>query len=155
MKDKVLHVLIEVGNDTIPGRLVRTEGSRSIVETKTGILEVDSSKVTRDVSHSNDNHNYDDDTAHSYDKDLETVSSSCEVVDLHGFTIEEAKETLEQVIDQAIINNLFRMRVIHGKGQGTLSGAVRAYLSSHPSVASIEFAPVYLGSFGATMVTLK
>jgi DNA mismatch repair protein MutS2 len=45
--------------------------------------------------------------------------------------------------------------VIHGKGDGILSQAVRDYLSTRPEVADFQFSRPEAGGFGRTEVTLK
>jgi dsDNA-specific endonuclease/ATPase MutS2 len=47
------------------------------------------------------------------------------------------------------------VRVIHGKGTGTLRATVHALLQRSPLVASFRSGDEHSGSWGATIVTLK
>jgi len=75
-------------------------------------------------------------------------------IDLRGQTVEEALEHLERYLDQATMTGLPWVRVIHGKGSGTLRAAVQRTLKDHPLVASYETAPPAEGGEGATIVRL-
>lgn len=75
-------------------------------------------------------------------------------IDLRGQTVEEALERLERYLDQATMAGLPWVRVIHGKGTGTLRVAVQRTLKDHPLVASYETAPPAEGGEGATIVRL-
>ncbi len=45
-------------------------------------------------------------------KGYESVSDR---IDLHGFTLEEAKEKLERYLDNAVLSNYNHVYVIHGR----------------------------------------
>ena len=74
--------------------------------------------------------------------------------DLHGMRAEEAIETLDKFISDALINGWDEVIVYHGIGTGKLSYAVKNFLSSHPKVKKFEDAPQHMGGFGAKLVTL-
>lgn len=76
-------------------------------------------------------------------------------LDLHGRTVAEAEPMLMRFLDSALLRGLKRFRVIHGKGSGRLSRAVRRILAAQPAVATYYFADVWSGSYGATEVVLK
>ncbi|MCL6474402.1 MAG: endonuclease MutS2 [Firmicutes bacterium] len=69
--------------------------------------------------------------------------------------VEEAIANLDQYLSEAYAAGLQQVRVIHGKGTGTLRKAVRDYLSTHPLVASYRGADATEGGDGVTIVTLK
>ena len=62
---------------------------------------------------------------------------------------------IEEYLEQCLIAGFTEVRLIHGKGRGVQRQAVRAVLSSHPSVLSFSDAPLEAGSWGATVVVLK
>ncbi len=75
-------------------------------------------------------------------------------IDLRGQTVEEALHRLDRYVDEAAMAALPWVRIIHGKGTGTLRREVRRYVASHPLVASYDIAPQNEGGEGATIVHL-
>ncbi len=76
-------------------------------------------------------------------------------INLIGRTVDEATGELEKYLDRAFMAGLERVRVIHGHGAGVLRRGVRAFLKSHPHVATIAEAPQNEGGQGATLVELQ
>lgn len=74
--------------------------------------------------------------------------------DLHGMRAEEAEETLDKFLSDALLNGWDEVLVYHGIGTGKLSYAVKNFLKSHPKVKKFEDAPQHMGGFGAKVVTL-
>ncbi len=69
--------------------------------------------------------------------------------------VEDALYKLEKYLDEAFINCVSQVRIIHGKGTGTLSKAVRAFLDSHPLVKSFHFADYGDGDYGVTITEME
>lgn len=76
-------------------------------------------------------------------------------IDLRGATVSEAIMELEKYLDDAALANISEVRIIHGKGTGTLRQGVHSFLSENEHVAEFEVAPVEEGGAGATIVHLK
>lgn len=57
-------------------------------------------------------------------------------LDLRGMRVEEVAEQLDKYLDDAFLATLPFVRIIHGKGTGTLRRAVRQQLDRHPLVRS-------------------
>ena len=74
--------------------------------------------------------------------------------DLHGMRADEACDTLDSFISNALINGWDEVIIYHGIGTGKLSFAVKNFLKAHPSVKKFEDAPQHMGGFGAKIVTL-
>ncbi len=77
------------------------------------------------------------------------------MLDLHTFQPKEVKELLHDYIEECLKDEIYELRIIHGKGTGTLKAVVRSVLEKHPSVASYTDADPMSGGWGATLVTLK
>jgi DNA mismatch repair protein MutS2 len=60
----------------------------------------------------------------------ETNSNPQFSCNLHGMRVEEAKTALESFIDQALLNNVDRVKINHGHGMGKIKRFVRDYLQS-------------------------
>ena len=46
---------------------------------------------------------------------------------------------LDRFIDQALLNNLSSVEIIHGKGTGAIRKGVQEYLRSHRQIESFKF----------------
>jgi DNA mismatch repair protein MutS2 len=74
---------------------------------------------------------------------------------LLGRTTDEARDLVEQYLDDAFMAGLATVRLVHGKGTGALRKAVRTLLSDHPLVASFRDGEPSEGGGGATVAALK
>ena len=77
-------------------------------------------------------------------------------VELHlrGMYVEEVLPRLSQYLDDAYLAGLPYVRIVHGKGTGTLRKVVREVLSEHPLVASFKTGELNEGGDGVTVVKL-
>jgi len=76
-------------------------------------------------------------------------------LDLRGKRYEEAMQELDGFIDQALLNNMAQVDIIHGIGTGVIREGVTKYLRRNKHVKSFEYAPQTAGGSGATIVTFK
>ena len=77
------------------------------------------------------------------------------VLDLHAFSPKDVKELLPEYFTACRGKGIFEIRVIHGKGTGTLKKTVHSLLEKMPGVASFRTAPEDAGGWGATLVQLN
>lgn len=75
-------------------------------------------------------------------------------LDLHTFRPSEVGSLLEDYFAECVRAGIFSVRVVHGKGTGTLRETVHALLRRSPRVASFHLGDETSGSWGATIVTL-
>ena len=73
---------------------------------------------------------------------------------LRQLTIDEALPKLDKYLNDAFMAGLYQVRIIHGKGTGTLRQVVREKLSHHPLVESYRPAGYGEGGAGVTIVEL-
>ena len=85
---------------------------------------------------------------------LRSLGAKAEV-DLRGMTTDEAELTLAQFLDRAMVSNLPKVTVIHGKGTGAVRKAVHAYLKRCKGVASFRLGRYGEGEDGVTIVELS
>jgi DNA mismatch repair protein MutS2 len=74
---------------------------------------------------------------------------------LLGKTTDEARDLVEQYLDDAFMAGLAAVRLVHGKGTGALRKAVRDLLAAHPLVDSYRDGEPSEGGTGATVAALK
>ena len=75
-------------------------------------------------------------------------------VHLRRLTVDEALLKLDQYLNDAFVAGLVQVRVIHGKGTGTLRRAVREKLATHSLVKSYRPGGYGEGGIGVTVVEL-
>jgi DNA mismatch repair protein MutS2 len=75
-------------------------------------------------------------------------------LDLRGLTVDEALTVVDQRLDEAARAGIGEMRIIHGKGTGTLRRAIRDMLRKHALVQGHAEAERRAGGDGVTVVEL-
>lgn len=76
-------------------------------------------------------------------------------LDLHTFRPAEIAALLEDYFTECRKRGIRRVRVVHGKGTGTLRATVHAHLRRSDAVAGFAQGDETSGGWGATIVTLK
>jgi len=76
------------------------------------------------------------------------------ILDLHTFQPQEVKRLVSDYIDECLKRGILELRIIHGKGTGTLRAIVRSALEKNPHVAGFKDADLSAGGWGATLVSL-
>jgi len=78
-----------------------------------------------------------------------------DTLDLHTFHPREVKALVNDYLDLAIEKGFTEVRIIHGKGTGTLRQIVHSVLDKHLAVVKYQLAPEHRGGWGATIVVLE
>ncbi len=94
----------------------------------------------------------------SADDDFEsprTEPITTDQLDLHTFKPEECADVVEEFVRASQEEGYRLVRIIHGKGTGTLRRIVHSVLEKHPAVARFTLGDEHSGSWGATLVELK
>ncbi len=72
-----------------------------------------------------------------------------------GRTTDEAVDEADKFLDEAFLNSLHEIRIVHGHGTGALRKAIADFLRNHLHVERFAQAPQNQGGAGATVVVLK
>jgi DNA mismatch repair protein MutS2 len=80
------------------------------------------------------------------------VSLDC---DLRGMNLDEALLNVDRFLDNALLNSLNEVTIIHGKGTGVLKEGITRHLKGHPAVKSFREGLYGEGEAGVTVVNLK
>jgi len=72
-----------------------------------------------------------------------------------GQNTDEAVGAVDKFLDEAFINSLSQVRIVHGHGTGALRRAIAELLQDHPHVERFSPAPPEQGGAGATIVELR
>jgi DNA mismatch repair protein MutS2 len=76
-------------------------------------------------------------------------------INVIGNNSDEAIGRVERFLDEASMNDLRSLRIIHGYGTGQLRRSIGEFLRTHPLVASFGPGPDNQGGGGVTVVELK
>jgi DNA mismatch repair protein MutS2 len=76
-------------------------------------------------------------------------------VNVIGTRLDEAIDTAEKALDQALMAGAARLRVIHGHGTGRLRDGLREHFRGHASVETLRPADAREGGNGATILELR
>ena len=77
------------------------------------------------------------------------------ILDLHTFHPSDVKSLVPDYVRACLEREIYEIRIIHGKGTGTLRRIVHSALKKLPEVASYRLAGEDEGGWGATLVTLR
>jgi DNA-nicking Smr family endonuclease len=88
------------------------------------------------------------------DEAAEAEAPLTDELDLHTFLPKECADVVEEYVRAAQEAGFQTVRIVHGKGRGTLRRTVHAVLDRHPAVRAYRLAGASRGSWGATLVEL-
>ena len=88
------------------------------------------------------------------DKNHANIKPVIDEVHLRRLTVDEALLKLDKYLNDAFMAGLYRVRVVHGKGTGTLRQIVSEQLAKHPLVKSYRLGGYGEGGAGVTIVEL-
>lgn len=90
-----------------------------------------------------------------HDEDFEPVRVPIDgVLDLHTFRPGDVRALVAEYLAVCRERGILEVRIIHGKGTGTLRRATHALLERDPAVLGYRLAGPDAGGWGATLVTL-
>ncbi len=76
------------------------------------------------------------------------------VLDLHAFAPRDVPDLVPEYVRLCRERGILRVRIVHGKGTGTLRRIVHAALERMPVVVAFRLAGADGGGWGATLVDL-
>lgn len=76
-------------------------------------------------------------------------------IDVRGMRGDEALQAVQYFVDDALILNVDRIRILHGTGTGALRQIIREYLNTVHGVSSFHDEHVQFGGAGITVVELE
>lgn len=83
------------------------------------------------------------------------LSGTIPEVHVIGQRVDEAIETVEKALDQALLSGASHLRVVHGHGTGRLRDGLREHFRGHASIASMRAGGKNEGGNGATILELR
>ena len=83
------------------------------------------------------------------------AQDNSDVYNYFNAKIDEAVQAVGYFLDDAVVCNVHRLRILHGTGNGILRTLVRQYLSTMPFVRTFHDEHVQFGGAGITVVELE
>ena len=75
-------------------------------------------------------------------------------LDLHTFSPKDLGRLIPTYLAECQLRGIYTVRIVHGKGTGTLRTTVHTLLARSPMVRGFTQAAEHSGGWGATIVTL-
>lgn len=122
-------------------------------EAQVGLIKMTLKEREFDLAAKGKNHGSKKQQARSVKKTSHKAPSAR--LDLRGKRYEEAMRELDAFIDQALLNNMAQVDIIHGIGTGVIREGVKNYLRRNKHVKDFAYAPQNAGGSGATIVSFK
>jgi len=85
----------------------------------------------------------------------EKVAKFSPKIDVRGMRAEEALQTLETYIDEAVLLGIHQLTILHGKGNGILRHVIRQFLAKRKEVAQFYDEAWERGGVGITIVEFR
>ena len=76
-------------------------------------------------------------------------------INVIGYNVEEAIFAVDKFLDDSSLAKLSSVRIVHGKGTGTLRAGIHTFLMKHPHEKSFRLGTFGEGETGVTVVELK
>ncbi len=92
---------------------------------------------------------------HLHSREADSKFKNTTELNLIGKKTDEAVDLVDKFLDEAFLNGLTEVRIIHGHGTGALRKAISELLADHPHVERFAAAPQDQGGSGATIAKLR
>lgn len=120
-------------------------------------IQIDNIKTNLHISQLSKAKNNDTNSNNIVPKKQSTFSPKKVETELNiiGMNVEESVFLVDKFLDNSALNKLEHVRIVHGKGTGTLGKGIQNYLKTHPHVKSFRYGTFGEGEMGVTIVELK
>lgn len=86
---------------------------------------------------------------------LNKTKTATTEINVIGYLVEDAIFTIDKFLDNSVMAKLQNVRIVHGKGTGTLRKGIHQYLKTNPHVKDFRIGTYGEGEMGVTIVNLK
>ena len=129
------------------------------VQTPIGIMFFDIDDISKSNSTSSLSNNASK-NKHTLNKDYSSrkefqVRNISAEINVIGQNVDEACFVIDKYLDNCSLSGLSSVRIVHGKGTGTLRKGIHTFLKTHPHVKSFRVGAYGEGEMGVTIVELK
>ncbi len=128
--------------EVIKDNVVIAMGDLRTVVKKKRVVKVAKSTIPKEIRKNYNSHTGD-------------MASFSPEIDVRGMRTEDALNSIERLLDRAIMMGFGNLKIIHGKGDGILRKMIRQYLKKYEQVDHMEDEHADRGGDGITYVYLK
>ena len=121
-------------------------------------IQVGNAKINFDLSKIENSKNKSLNTNNTKISKKHTINKASSIspeINVIGYNVEEATFTIDKYLDDCILANIPSVRIVHGKGTGTLRNGIHQFLKKNPHVKSFRIGMYGEGEMGVTIVELK
>ena len=145
---------VKMKGQSITGRILKLSGNEALVafgsiQTNVKLNRLEPSQApkaaSREVTFV---------TSSTQDQICETTLNFTGEIDVRGLRGDECMQTISLYIDDALVANASRIRILHGTGNGILRKLIRQYLDTIPEVISYHDEHPQFGGAGITVVDI-
>ena len=145
---------VKMKGQSITGRILKLSGNEALVafgsiQTNVKLNRLEPSQApkaaSREVTFV---------TSSTQDQIRETTLNFTGEIDVRGLRGDECMQTISLYIDDALVANASRIRILHGTGNGILRKLIRQYLDTIPEVISYHDEHPQFGGAGITVVDI-
>jgi DNA mismatch repair protein MutS2 len=91
-------------------------------------------------------------TTQSVHSDIDYAARFESKIDIRGMRYAEAMKVVEDFVDQALLADVSNLRIVHGKGNGSLRDAVKKKLREYNMTMEVYHPAAEAGGDGVTLV---
>lgn len=139
---------VQIQDSNIAGKIVNISKQNVVILYNDKYIKVNKGKVEKTLNNKSNINN-------SFTVKVNLSSPPIDEIMIRHQTVDEALESLEKFIDNAVCNNVKIVKIIHGKNGGILRKEVHKYLENSPYVKEHRLGGYYEGSYGVTIAFLK
>lgn len=140
---------VRVQNGNIIGNIVKITKGTATIQTDKFLMEAPLHTLE------SANKPLDTNTYKSISTFINTSSGFDTTLDIRGYTRSEAHDSLHTLFDNAILANASILRILHGKGNGTLKNLVREIAAQYNAIDELWHPDPDQGGDGITFVKLR
>ncbi len=142
-----------LGQDT-PGEIMRIEGKNATVAFGSMITSISATKLERiaisDYKRA-ERAVRAPQTGIGFDLQKKRLNFKADI-DIRGYRTDEAIEAVQDLVEEALMIGIGRIRILHGKGNGILRQEIRTFLKTMPFVKSFADEHIEFGGSGITII---
>lgn len=143
---------VKMKGQTTVGQIIKMNGKEALVAFGDVQMNVKVNRLERSAAPKREKRSVTFISAGSNDGLRDTVLNFSGEIDVRGMRGDECMKAISLFVDEALVTNASRVRILHGTGNGILREIVRHYLGTIPEVTDYHDENPQFGGSGITVV---